>query len=138
MHTERLRGLFAQYLKEQGIQNMLAWDSGLTIGQDGLLKYERVDKYRVMFLDFKEMKSLMRFCETHGMGLWFGADKLCIGFNYRGCQRLSSYDSVQLRELGPDVLEDRNISVAPEISAAAPLGDRIEPDHYLDVHGGVD
>jgi hypothetical protein len=126
MYTERLRGLFAQYLKEKGIQNMLAWDSGLTIGQDELLKYERVDKYRINFLDNRELKNLMKFCENRGISLWLGADKLCVGFRYRGCQRLSSYDSVPLRELGPNILEDRNISVLPEISAAASLEDRME------------
>lgn len=47
-------------------------------------------------------------------------------------------DSVSRYELAKEGLEDRINSVPPEISAAEILGDRIEPDHHLDVHGGVD
>ena len=138
MHTEKLRGMFADFLESLGIRNMLVIDSCTTIDQDANLKYERLDRYRALFLTQKEIKSLMRFCEKHGIAMWFGAEKLCIGFNYKGCQRLSAYDSVQLRELAKVRPVDIINSVSPEISAAEILGDRIEPDHHLDVHGGLD
>lgn len=94
MSSERLRALFAHYLLKQKLNTLLTWDSALTISQDRLLKYERVDKYKVLFLDYRELKKLMQFCENHGIGLWFGADKLCIGFHYRGCQKLSAYSTI--------------------------------------------
>ncbi len=123
MHTDKLRGLFADFLASHKIVDMMVCESSITIGQDAQLKYERVDKYRVLFLTQKEIKNLMRFCEKHNIVVWFGADKLCIGFNYRGCMRLSAYDSVPLRQAAGDILEDRINYVSPEISAAAPLGD---------------
>lgn len=126
MHTDKLRGIFAEYLKHIGIENMVVIDSCITVDQDTQLKYERVDKYRVLFLTQKEVKNLMRFCEKHGLAVWFGAGKLCIGFNYRGCMRLSAYDSVPLRMSAGEIQGDIIDYVPPEISAAASLGDRIE------------
>lgn len=70
---------------------------------DSLLKYERIDKYRVIFIDQKDLKKLIRFCENHDIAVWFGADKLCIGFSYRGCQRLSAYYSTPGRESMPEI-----------------------------------
>jgi len=119
MHTEKLRGRFAEFLESQGIRNMLVIDSCVTIDQDANLKYERLDRYRALFLTQKEIKSLVRFCEKHDIAVWFGAEKLCIGFNYKGCQRLSAYDSVPLRELARVQPVDRINSVSPEISADA-------------------
>ncbi len=96
MGTEKLRGLFSQFLKENEIDNALSCNNCITIAQDETLKYERIDKYSVLFLTYKDLKKLLAFCDKHGISVWFGADKLCIGFNYRGCMRLSAYDSVQM------------------------------------------
>lgn len=124
MSTERRRTVFANFIREQKIENFLKLDSCITIDQDTTLKYERIDKYKVLLLTFKELKKLLSFCGRHDICVWFAADKLCIGFNYTGCQRLSAYDSVHVRQLGPDILEDRKY-VPPEITAASSLGDRI-------------
>lgn len=126
MHTDKLQQLFAEYLTKEGLGDMMVCDGCVTVGQDSMLKYERADKYRVLFLDQREIKNLMRFCENHGMAVWFGADKLCIGFNYKGCMRLSEYASVQHRLAAGEGPEDIIDYVPPEISAEATLGDRIE------------
>lgn len=94
MQTEKLRSLFAEFLKENGISESLSNNGCITIAQDETLKYERVDKYSVLFLTYKELQKLLKFCAKHGICIWFGADKLCIGYNYTGNMRLSAYDSV--------------------------------------------
>ncbi len=94
MRTERLRGLFLQFLRENELENALICNSSITIAQDESLKYERIDKYNVLFLTSEDLKKLLAFCDKHGISIWFGADKLCIGFNYKGNMRLSAYDSV--------------------------------------------
>ncbi|MDD3840090.1 MAG: hypothetical protein PHP06_05895 [Clostridia bacterium] len=120
METETVRGMFADFLRDTGMEKMLRLDCCVTVDQDATLKYERIDKYKVLLLKYEELNCLMVFCARHDINVWFGMDKLCIGFNYTGNMRLSAY-SVPLRELVPETLEDR-----------------IEPDHHLDVHGGVD
>lgn len=118
MRTERLRGLFSQFLKENEMDNALLCNSCITIAQDESLKYERIDKYNVLFLTYKDLKKLLAFCDKHGISVWFGADKLCIGFNYCECMRLSAYDSVHPESSGLGCQEDRrktdhNFSVLP-------------------------
>lgn len=120
MNTDKLRELFALFLKEQGLDDMIVGDGCVTVNQDTLLKYERIDKYRILFLNEKELKSLLAFCNKHGIAVWFGADKLCIGFYYRGCMRLSAYGSVQPVISGPESLEDRNHDELRAASSAAP------------------
>ncbi|NJD54404.1 MAG: hypothetical protein FIB07_16265 [Candidatus Methanoperedens sp.] len=107
MRTERLRELFSQFLKENEMGGALSCNSCITLDQDVSLKYERIDKYSVLFLTCQDLKKLLAFCGRHGISVWFGADKLCIGFNYKGNMRLSAYDSV-----------------LPVRSAAVPMEDR--------------
>ncbi len=150
MNTDRLRGIFADFLASHNLDNALRLDSCSTINQDASLKYERIDRYRIMFMTWNECKKLLEFCAKHDMCVWFGCDKLCIGYNYRGNMRLSAY-SVPLRELaggpGADRIKDEAYedtvreafgqrivdkvnslpecnSVSPEISAGPSLGDR--------------
>ncbi|MCX9011313.1 MAG: hypothetical protein OIN66_09340 [Candidatus Methanoperedens sp.] len=124
MDTERLRGIFADFLASHNLNNALRLDSCCTIDQDVALKYERIDRYRIIFMDWNECKKLLEFCAKHDLTMWFGADKLCIGYNYKGNMRLSAY-SVPLRSGITGSQEDRNVSVSPEISAGPFLGDRI-------------
>lgn len=107
MNTDNLRGLFAAFLKEQEMDGAVAIDGCVTIGQDEKLRYERIDKYRVLFLDRKQMKKLLAFCIKHGIDVWLGADKLCIGFNYKGNMRLSADDSVLPGEISGKDITDR-------------------------------
>lgn len=124
MQTEKLRWLFANFLKEHGLTETLRVDSCLTIDQDVTLKYERIDKYRVIILDSKEIKKLLAFCIKHDISVWFGADKLCIGFNYKGNMRLSAYSSVPhgagYSELATDIIP----SVLPEKICSGDIADR--------------
>lgn len=116
--TERLRGEFAEFLKNRNYRNAIVLDACITIGQDHLLKYERIDKYHVQFLTQKDLKNIIKFGENRGIAIWLGGDKLCVGFNSRQNMRLSAYDSVPQRSAHGEILGDGNISVAPEISAA--------------------
>jgi len=128
MDTYKLRKLFTEFLKSENFTNLVL-DNSATIDQEPNLKYQRIDRYKVMVLSRPEIKKLLRFCVKHDLDLWIGGDKICVGYNYRttcGC------------ELARDHLENINNSVLPEISAAVSMGDRIEPDHHLDVHGGLD
>ncbi len=138
MQTEKLRGLFADFIKESGIREGISCNSCITIGQDETLKYERIDKYTVLFLTWQELKKLLNFCNKHGMTLWFGADKLCIGFNYRGNMRLSAYDSVPSGASCSEMATDIINSVRGPCAADLAREDRTEPDHHLDVYGGLD
>ncbi len=126
METERLRWAFAEFLSSHNLDNALKLDSCCTIDQDVDLKYERIDKYRILFMDWLECKNLLGFCIKHDLSVWFSADKLCIGFNYKGNMRLSAYNSVQPVSSGLACQENRNNSVSHEISAAASLGNRNE------------
>ncbi len=135
--TERMRGLFLEYMESSGYRKELILDGCLTIDQDRLLKYERIDKYRVLFLTQKDLKNIIRFSEKHGISIWFGGDKLCVGFNCRQNICLTKYDSVALRSSPGPALGDRNyLSVIPEKMSCDQSPDRIE--HHLDVHGGLD
>ncbi len=117
MNTERLRGLFADFLRENGLTETLRVDSCLTVDQDVTLKYERIDKYRVVVLDAKEMKKLLAFCIKHDISVWLGADKLCVGFNYKSNMRLSAYSgSVPPGKINSGDIADRNDD---ELRAAA-------------------
>ncbi len=120
MDTERMRGLFADFLASHELNNALKLDSCATIDQDVKLKYERIDRYRILFMDWAECKKLLEFCAKHGLSVWFGADKLCIGYNYTGNMRLDAY-SVPLRSLISDRQEDRNYDELGVATPAAPL-----------------
>ncbi len=138
--TERLRNLFAQFLENRGYREVLVPDGCSTVQQDDLLKYERIDRYRVLMLTQKDLKTILKFGEKHGIAIWLGCDKLCVGFNCRQNMRLSAYDSVAQRS-GPRMIpEDRNVSVLRGASSCDRDPDRIlrTIDHHLDVHGGVD
>jgi hypothetical protein len=108
METDKLRSMFANFLKENGIAEGLSCNHCITETLDKTLKYERIDKYSVLFLTYKELMKLLKFCSKHGISVWFGADKLCIGFNYTGSMRLSAYDSVPpgtgCSELATDII----------------------------------
>jgi len=91
MSTETLRRKFAEYLKANKLDNMLTISSSATLIPDYTLKYERIDKYSVVVLSGEELKRLNTFCKLHNIALWIGADKLCIGYNYKGNMRLSAY-----------------------------------------------
>lgn len=93
MNTERLRYLFWRYLKENDLENAIICDISLTQKEDPLLKYERIDKYRVLLLPGNMLKSMLTFCMKNGIDVWFGADKLCIGYNFKANMRLSAYGS---------------------------------------------
>ena len=124
MDIDALRSKLAEFLRESGIETMLRLECSLTIDQDPAIKYERIDKYRVLFLKYEELLCLMTFCAKHDLILWFGADKLCIGFKYRGNMRLSAY-SVPLPAPAAGLLPDRTGTVIPEIMAPAITEDRI-------------
>lgn len=136
MDTDAVRSRFADFVTENRFETMLRMDSCATIDQDVTLKYERIDRYRVLLLTNSDIKLLMAFCKKHDITVWFGADKLCLGYNYRGNMRLSAY-SVPLRANMAPEIPDRS-SVRAEIQDLSSPGDRIEPDHHLDVYGGVD
>lgn len=152
MNTDRLRGIFADFLASHNIDNALRHDSCCTINQDSSLKYERIDRYRILFMTWEELKSIFDFCAKHEISAWFGLEKLCIGYNYRSNMRLSAY-SVPLRELAgnpdKDIIKEKAYeetvretfgqrvvdkvnalpecnSVPPEISADPSQGDRTE------------
>lgn len=91
METDRQREKFAKFLDDEKCSNTVSLDSSLTISQDEKLNYERIDKYRVLFLEMKQIKKILAFCIKHSIDVWLGADKLCVGFNYKGNMRLSAY-----------------------------------------------
>lgn len=119
MNTERLRGLFAAFLAGDPTERMLRLDSVSTVQQDELLKYERIDRYKVLFLPQAELKRLLEFCIKHDISVWFGAEKLCIGYNYKGNMRLSAFSdcvSVLPGKICSEDIADRNHN---ELRAAA-------------------
>ena len=124
MPIEKTRKCFSEYLTSHGIHDMVVLESCSTVDMEPTLKYERIDKFRILFLDQKEITTLMRFCDKHHIAVWLAADKLCVGYKHRGNQRLSAYYSVQVPPAAGEILEDRNISVAPEISCRPALEDR--------------
>jgi len=96
MSTDAQREAFNTYLTENNLSSMLSISSSMTLTQDSTLKYERIDKYSVVVLSGEELKRLNTFCNLHNIALWIGADKLCIGYNYKGNMRLSAYEKVKL------------------------------------------
>lgn len=94
MTLESQRSQFVEFLKENKLENMLLWEYAVTVSQCSTLKYERVDHYSVVVLSSDEITKLIRFCIQHELDLWIGADKLCIGYNYKGNMRLSAYEKV--------------------------------------------
>jgi len=96
MTTDAQREAFNTFLKENNLSNMLTISTSLTVQQDTNLKYERIDKYSVVVLSGEELKRLNTFCNLHNIALWIGADKLCIGYNYKGNMRLSAYEQVNV------------------------------------------
>ena len=94
MRVDTLRERFAGYLQEKGLDTAILLDASLTVGQDSTLRYERIDKYRVLHVRGKELDGLMRECSRLGLCLWLGAGKLCIGYEHRENMRLSAYESV--------------------------------------------
>lgn len=124
MDTDAVRSKLAEFLRDTGIETMLRLECCLTIDQDPAIKYERIDKYRVLLLKYEELLCLMTFCAKHDIILWFGADKLCIGFKYRGNMRISAY-SVRLPDPAAGLISDRTVSVQPAITDLSSLEDRI-------------
>ena len=126
MRVDTLRERFTGYLQEKGLDTAILLEDSLTVGQDSTLKYERIDKYRVLHVRGKELDGLMRECSRLGLCLWLGAGKLCIGYEHRENMRLSAYDnhSVLPGHAAAVNLEDRNISVLPEVRISENQGDR--------------
>lgn len=119
MNTERQRELFASFLKENENERMIRLGGVSTVQQDELLKYERIDRYKVLFLPGKELKKLLSFCVKHNISMWFGAERLCIGYNYAGNMRLdafNNYCSVLPGKSCSEKVPDRN---SDELRAAA-------------------
>ena len=111
MRVDTLRERFAGYLHEQGLDKALIIDACLTVGQDTTLKYERIDKYRYTLLKSGELTGLIKACEKIGISLWFGIDRICIGYEHRENMRLSAYDnhSVPAGSAAAVNLEDRKL-----------------------------
>lgn len=116
MRVNTLRERFARYLQEKGLDKALIHDISLTVGQDSTLKYERIDKYRYILLQSGELTGLIKECERIGVNLWFGIDRICIGYEHRSNMRLSAYEKTSVRAGSAAAvnLGDRNISVLPE------------------------
>lgn len=130
MRVDTLRERFAGYLHEQGLDKALIIDACLTVGQDTTLKYERIDKYRYTLLKSGELTGLIKACEKIGISLWFGIDRICIGYEHRENMRLSAYDnhSVPAGSAAAVNLVDRNSSVLPEARISENQEDRIIHD----------
>jgi len=109
MDTNWLRSIFANFLKEEGVEGYIVCEYSSTISTEPNLKYERVDKYRILFIGTNQLEKLMQFCKKHEIVVWLGADKLCIGYNHLPNMRLSAYSSVrdpaELPERDPDRIE---------------------------------
>ena len=57
----------------------------------------------------------------HEIDCWLGADKLCVGFNYKGNMRLSAYGSVLPGEIsGKDIVDRNSDELRAASSVAAP------------------
>ena len=91
MTIDTQRSQFANFIKENNLGILLKLEYSTTVDQQSTLKYERVDHYSVAVLSSDEMTKLIRFCIQRNISLWIGADKLCIGYNYKGNMRLSAY-----------------------------------------------
>ena len=132
MRVDTLRERFAEYLQEKGLDTAILLDASLTVGQDSTLKYERIDKYRVLHVRGKELDGLMRECSRLGLCLWLGAGKLCIGYEHRGNTKLSAFGGKKTGAAFPGSKTDfvypedidGNISVLPEVRISENQGDR--------------
>ena len=107
MMLEAQRTKFAEYVLERKLNTMVVLDHSITVLQESTLKYERIDKYRVLHLSEDELNRLMGECSRLGISVWLGADKLCLGFNHRGNMRLSAF-SVIPGCSGSGISTDRN------------------------------
>jgi len=92
MTIDRKRELFVMFLRENKLDNYLICNSSSTIQQDNTLKYERIDRYTVSLLTCEDLKRLCKFCNLHGLMIWFRNGQLCIGYSHVSNMRLQAYE----------------------------------------------
>ncbi len=81
MDIMRLRESFMTFLKQLELGELMVCESSSTAALDPLLKYERIDRYRVLFIGSKELASITEFCRKYGIDVWLGDNRMCVGYD---------------------------------------------------------
>ncbi|MCK4679268.1 MAG: hypothetical protein KAT48_14130 [Bacteroidales bacterium] len=74
------RDAFHEFIESIGLRGAMNVKAVQTIKIDPKLRFDRIEKFLVSMLTMEEIESLITYCKSNNIGMYFAFNYLCIGY----------------------------------------------------------
>ena len=74
------RDAFHEFIESIGLRGAMNVKAVQTIETDPKLRFRRIEKFLVSMITMEELESVISYCKSNNIGLYFAFNYLCIGY----------------------------------------------------------